>query len=679
MSEALEPVGAAEGESSLPIDPVGLFLRIRARWLWLLLAIVASVAIASAVSLRLGTRIYSAETLLLYRPVKGNTDSLNLQTQLSLIKTQANLAETRKRLGLKTNLESLGRDFEVKLQRNTDLLALQARDSDPKLAAAKAKTLRDVFLEQQDTARKAKLKNTLVDQEKRLQKVQNDLKQSEITLETFTLKNHIIDLDKQAQWYLEQVTNLQVLYEQAKVERSSVRLQASNIDRIISDLKARIEREKKENANMANLGDLNIQAQRLRDELHDDKQQRSGTALLKQKKLEYERAVRLRERGLISQSELDKDLAAYESQKALTVDTPQTKEWKTQIDAINAMAVPKGNTVTASGTVLQQVTLKSFDLQLSLVTQDQKVSRLEGAIRTAQARLDQIPKLQQTFQALTREVATRAAEKSNLEGLLGETRRAFESKGNDFTVASEASVPLTPTETTRRKFFVLGFLLLGGASTLGILALCLLDDKLLTPKELSLALGGAPVGQTFASPRPLDGAFLSRQLRRHLPRSKASLAIVSATAGEGKSQLMAELGKAWGEQGERLATIDLQTSSQNGQLPQLPQGWSGTHWHPSGQSAVSLSQLSAEQLKPWLQGLHEHFSLVLLEAPAAETGVAADLLAASCDQVLVVARARRTQKKAVALLKERLGKEGEAPLQGVLTATPEWFRFGTKA
>jgi uncharacterized protein involved in exopolysaccharide biosynthesis len=678
MPETLEPIGGAAGESSLPLDPIGIFLRLRARWTLLVLGLAASLAIASVVSLRLGTRIYSAETLLLYRPVKGNSESLNLQTQLSLIKTQANLAETRKRLGLKSNLESLGRDYEVKLQRNSDLLALQARDSDPKLAAAKAQTLRDVFLEQQDTARKTKLKNTLADQERRLQKVENDLKRSELELETFTLKNRIIDLDKQAQWYLEQLTNLQVLYEQAKVERSSVKLQAGNIDRIISDLKARIEKEKQENANMANLGDLNIQAQRLRDALHDDRQQRSGNALLRQKQLEYERALRLRERGLISQAELDKDQAAYESQKALTVDTPQTKEWKTQIDAINAMAVPKGNTVTTSGTVLQQVTLKSFDLQLSLVTQDQKVRRLEEAIRRAQARLDQIPKLQQTFQALTREVTTRAAEKSNLEGLLGETRRAFESKGNDFTIASEASIPLMPAETTRRKFFVLVFLLLEGVSTLGILLLCLLDDRLLTPKELSLALGGAPVGQTFASPKPLDAAFLARQLRRYLPGGAASLAIVSPVSGAGKSQLLKELSKAWGEQGERLAIVDLQSSGQNGQLPQLPPGWSGTPWQPSGNGPIALAQLSADQLKPWLHGMLEHFSLVLLEAPAAETGVAADLLAASCDQVLVVARARSTQKRSISHLKERLGKEGEAPIQGVLTDTPDWFRFRTR-
>lgn len=674
MSETVDQPAGGEGEAGIPFDPIGLFLRFRARWWLWLLCLLASLGVASVVGLRLGSRIYSAETLLLYRPTKGNSDSLSLQTQLNLIKTPANLEETRRRLKLKGNVENLARDFEVKLQRNTDLLALQARANEPQLAAAKARTLRDVFLEQQDSARKAKLKNILLDQEKRLQRVEKDLKHSELELENFTLKNRIIDLDKQAQWYLEQVTNLQVLYEQAKVERSSVRLQAGNIDGIIADLKARIEREKKENANMANLGDLNIQAQRLRDALHDDKQQRSGNALLTQKQLEYERAARLRERGLISQAELDKDRAAYESQKALTVDTPQTKEWKAQIEAINAMAVPKGNTVTASGTVLQQVTLKSFDLQLSLVTQDQKVKRLEEAIRTAQARLDAIPRLQQTFQALTREVATRATEKSNLEGLLGETRRAFESRGTEFTVASDATVPLAPTETTRRKLFVISFLLLAGSSTAAILLFCVVDDRLLTPKEFSLVLAGAPVATTYASTRPLDGAFLARQLRRNLRPGQASLAVVSAGPGEGKSEVMAELRRAWEEQGERVAFVDLQSCGQAGHLPEVPSQGNGDGWQPSGQGAVALSRLSAEHLRPWLNEMLQQFSLVLLEAPAAEEGVAADLLAACCDQVLVVARARRSRKQAVKQLRLRLQKEGEAPLQGVLTCTPEWFR-----
>lgn len=680
MSETLDAPQPREPESQLPIDPLGLALRLLSRLPILAVALLGSLAVGYMLGIRLGQRTYIAETILLYRPVKAGSESLNVQTQLNLIKTQANLEETRKRLGLKSSTEELARDFDVKLQRNTDLLTLLARDGQAQGAADKARTLRDVFLERQDRTRQQKLKNTLTDQEKRLAQVERELKQSERDLEAFTLKNRIIDLDKEAQWYLEQLTSLQVLYEQAKVERSSVHLQAGNIDRIINDLKAKIEREKQENASMSNLGDINIQAQRLRDALHDDKQQRSGDALLRQKALEYERAKRLRERGLISQAELDKDQAAYESQKALTVDTPQTREWKNKIDALNAVAIPKGNTSTPSGTVLQQITLKSFDLQLDLVTQDQKVNRLLEAIANTQARLDQIPKLQQKFLALKREVETRASEKSNLESLLSETRRAYEAKGNDFTIATEPVTPVAPFESSRRKVFLVTAVVLGGLSVLGVLALCLLDERVITPKELSLALGGASVGVRYTSPSPLDGAFLARQLRRQLHESKASVAVLSAHPGAGKSRLLADLAQAWLEQGEQVAYLDLQRCAQgSGELPAFPSPPPTNPWNPSGSGPVNSARLNSGEFSQWLSQVQQWASLILLEAPAADMGVNADLLAARCSNVLIVAASGQTDKGSLRALQQRLKAEGAERIQGVLTGAGPWLRRWAKS
>lgn len=664
---------AAEKEPGLPFDPMGLALRLLGRAPWLLLGWALAALLAIWLSLQFGSKVYQSETLLLYKPARGS-DSLTLQTQLNLVKTRPNLAQVQKRLGLKGELEQLARDFEVRLQRNTDLIIVSARAPQAETAARKARTLREVFLEQQDQSRKSKLQAQLGDLESRLQRVSQALKKAEKELEVFTLENRIIDLDKEAQWYLEQLTSLQVLYEQAKVEQSSVQIQAGNIDRIIGDLKARIEKEKAENASMSNLGDINIQVQRLRDALHDDKQDRSGRALLKEKKLEYERALRLRERGLVSQSEVDKLEAAYESQKALTVDTQQTREWKQKIDSLNAVAIPKGPTVTASGTVLQEMTLKSFDIQLSLVTQDQKLRRLREAVLAAQQRLEQIPRLQQKFLALRREVETRAAEKSNLEALVGETRRAFESRGSEFSTAAEAVAPLYPVESNRKKVFLLALLVLAGGWSASLLLLCVLDRSLLTPGELAQVLPESPIALLPApAGKELEWSFLAREIRRHFDHQGGlCLALVGwAPAGPSPAQALCQ---AWSEQGEQGYWFDL------GNLGKLPQALAA----PQGMTPptavvgpVSAAQLRPESLTPWLAEARSRGWLLILEVSGAARGVAADLVAGQVDGCILLCPARTPRSQAQQLL-ARLRGEGCQRFFGLLSDAPALVRRWSK-
>lgn len=485
----------AEESGGSSLEPLSFVYRVKQRWAIAGIGLAISLVGGLAGGAAFGSKAYRTETILFFRPSKAADEDSQLMTQLNLVKTRENLEDVRSKLKLTGTLEQLSGALTVDVERNTQLLSITGTGSSPEAARDLAVSLREAFISRQEGQRRKKIQSVVDGLDQRLQQVNKELRQSELKLQKFTVDNRVVDLDKEAQWYLQQLTSLQILYEQAQVERASVKIQAGNIDKIMQDLKDRIAKEKAESSAMDNLGDINIRAQRLRDLIHDDTSGRAGMALLKEKQVEYERAQRLHQKGLISQTDLERAQSAFESQKALSIDTPQVKEWKGQLEKYNALAVPKGNTAPPSGTVLQSMTLKSFDIQLNLVTQDQKVKKLLEAIEACQKRLDALPRLQRDFAALKRDLDTLAQEKTRLENLIAEKKQNLESNLSDFGLAQEAGLPVLPFKSNRKLVFA-GFMGIGAFVTLIVVILSAwFDRKVRTGKELALWAG---VGSGFA-------------------------------------------------------------------------------------------------------------------------------------------------------------------------------------
>ena len=664
-----------------------------------------------AVGLLLGARTYEAETVLLYKPA---TDAKNLYavpsvtTYADMVKIRCSLEDLSRRLSLDATLQKLDAACDVSVEKNSDLMIIHARWKSADTASSMANTLRDIFLESQSKVRKSEASKQVRDLEARLEAVGRRLKDADRALHDFTLANKVVNLGKEAEKYLDELTSIDLLYENAQVEKRSIEMKAASLDALQADLKRRVAEQKPGlTDDPQKVYELNIRLERLRDAIHEDQYIRSAAAELAQREVDLAQAKKLFEKGVISELEYEKAKNAYEKQKAIAVDTDKIKQWRAEIDKLHETVLPTDNLTSAP--VFREVMLKAFDIQLERAPVAEKVKYLETVRARVKEKLESLPKLQREYVDLSREVASREAEKQALDALLSQARRVFESETSDFGVVSEATPPAKPVRSTR----TLLCLIVACAGTFLAFALAvgleLMDTSVKSGAEFALKLplpllgiipeAGAgtihPDGPGFAPAEPFRIA--AQRIRSALPRKGARLLVVSAEHGEGRSVVMANLAASLGRQDERVLVIDGQLRAQEGnhalrslipasegplkglgeylsfqanEMKEViwPTFLPGVECLPRGGTAVVPEFLGSNRMRELLEQVSEQYSLVLLDVLPTSSSADAEALAPLADGILLVVRSRQCRASRILRSVERLNATRTPLIGGLLNA-----------
>lgn len=702
-------------EEGLGFDLLALIkgFRLHGRLIVLMVILSAIAGISSAYLF--GKKIYRSETILRYRkvgpgPVMGETNFI--LTQLNMIKLSANLEKVRERLQLNATISSLGHAITASPQRNTSLITIQGTWDDPVMVASLTNCIRDVFLENGLRTRQQEAGKKLEDLQKRLDTVKAQLISSQEKLKEFTTKNQVIDLDKEAQWYLEQMINLDMLYEQARIEEKTVSLQLENLGKLIDNLKLRVAEESKSNKTMENIGALNIKIGRLKEAINEDKSHRAAMVELTQKKAEYERAQELFKKRLISAADLERAKADFDKQQALAIDTEQTRTWKKEADELKKIVLPDQGKEGPSGEVLRSMMLKSFELDLTAVAIKDKVMHLEQTRNRVKEKLDQLPALQSQHAILSRDIAAGEQEKKTLEAELADIRSQFESNEFDFTVISDAKVPIYPYRSNRKT--------IAAGVGAGLLALCLaglllfelVNTSVRSEKDLELKLGLKVLGVIPAwegdrkelFPFSGNSAFIeefriiAKQIRSNLAGKGARLLVVSADDNEGKTMVASNLANCFGRTDEKVLLIDAQVrevdtaislidfisaGQRSAELSGLGEYLSfkaegveeiiaptllpRVSCIPRAGHAVIPDLLNSNRMKELLEKLSTEYSMIIIDSPAVLKYVDADILATMADAVLMVVRSGRCSKGNLVKAARRLEQAKTQIIGAILT------------
>ncbi|MFZ5949930.1 MAG: polysaccharide biosynthesis tyrosine autokinase [Candidatus Rifleibacteriota bacterium] len=698
-------------KEALGFDPLTILTGLRLKFKHLIFIGFFSAVLGILAALTMGQTTWQSETILRYKkvgenPTMGETNFL--VTQLSLVKLPANLEATRQILGLPSKIENIGRAIEVTLQRNTSLLIIKGTWSDPALAASLTATIRDVFLENTLKIRQQENQKKQTDVESRLNEVIAELKTAEKNLQDFTISNNVIDLDKEAQWYLEQMISTDLLYEQAQIEEKTIGLQVSNLGKIIDNLKQRVAEEAANSSTMENLGDLNIKMQRLKDAIHEDKTHRAAQAELKQRELEYNQAQELFNRRLIAAAEVEKAKNAFERQKALTVDTEKTSAWKKDLDGLHQRVLPNKGEDGPAGTLLKSMMLKSFELDLESVAVKDKVEHLKAARARVKEKLDKLPTLQRDFVKFSREVAAREAEKKILEAELVAVKSSVESKEYDFTVVSQPAKPVFPHRSNRRIIAISVTSILFFAGLMLLIGLEFLDTSIKSERDclakLDLELLGvlssvSPSHTTF--PGEKDSVLveqfriIAQQLRTRLPDKGTTILVVSAEECEGRTMVTTNLACCFGRTDERVLMIDAQVRNietntsikdfilttkdqalrglgdylsfraQNTDEIVFPTSMARVSAIPRVGEAVIPDLINSNRMKELLNQICNEFSIILVDSPPVTGFVDADILCTHATAVLLIIRSRKTQLSAIKKAIKRI-RDTRTPIIGVI-------------
>jgi len=565
-------------------QPEIMLLGILKRWKIMLICFIASCFIAFLVGKYAVKKVYKAKTVLVYKPMPefDNNQSINSRySLLGLVKIEDNIAEVRKRLNLKATISQIASAIDVYMPNKTSLMFIKVKWNSAKESAEIANSICDIFMEKQIKLRKAKTEMEFDDLTKRLETVNQKLKDAEQNLLDFTMKNKVVDLPQEAQWLLEQLTSVELLYEQTKMERQTIDLQSTNLEQIIVDLKARVAKEKAQtSANMESISTLKARAERLNEKITDDKDFRANSALLAEKEIDMERKKKLVKKGYISKSEYDEAFAEYQEQKALTIDSEQIKRWRAELSKVDDSLVPNANNKTTNlGRLMHDLMLRSFNIQLQKVSLGAKVKSYEKVLKNTNAKLERLPEIQRIFATLTREVTLKEHEKVSLEAILGKISRIMRSDNSEFSIVSKANVPMYP-KTKHRKIIMLLIVFWGTfAGLFFVIALELLDTSIKNQKDFLLKLNEPVLGvlpkirpefiaypkKKIYEPNTIDNESsahleLFRKMIRHIriaiPKKGARILVTSLTSGEGKTLVTTNLAACFGRQDERVLLID---------------------------------------------------------------------------------------------------------------------------
>ena len=715
-SHPAEPAPAGE---KLPFEPFTLLKALwQKRW-WLVLIVVIAAGAGLGAALAFGTRIYHAQTIMLFKPGTAGTpeeQEAAIKTLLNLVKIEANLREVRKRLNLAATLPDLAKAIEIYEQGDTHMVVFRAQWTDADTPAKLANTLRDVFFEFLE-ARKKKKEARPDEQQaeiaEKLREARTELKEADDKLDRFITDNQVVDLEKQVQWTLEEKTNLEFVFQNATVEKRTLDLQMSNLDKIIKDLGDKANQEAASASASEDLGDLNIRFRRLRDAIHDDRWNRAQAATLAHLESVYQSTKKLYDKGMVPKAELVKAQTELERQKALSVDTPQIEKWKDDIKELDKVVIPKkGGSAGPSAKLLHQMMMRYFEVQLSHVAIEAKVEYLRGALDRVQEKLNNLTKLQRRLVTLKREVSSAEAEKKRLEDLLAQLKTKQQPAASQLELLSTAQPPIRRTESNRKLIAIglTGFLSMAGFGL--ILLMALLNPRIRSSAELIHKLEVPVLSQVPNLPPEQAGLpdcenpatmehmrIAASRLRKKMPASGVKILLASTLNQEGKTFAAAQMASYLGRRDERVLLIETREADESGLLPEQtgldlsdllldgekteglseylnliaatsreilhPTCMPGVDLLPMGQEDIPAELLASKRMAELMEELSSIYSVIIWDAPPALTGESAITAAGLVDGIVLVVAAETAKTGQLKRAKARLSEKG-APILGAI-------------
>ncbi len=619
-------------EPRLPFDPVTVLVAVLYRWRRMLLAGAGATALGVLVGLGAGTRMYTAETVLLHRPRPSvwigprerGIDSLSLRTKLNLVKVRSNLEEVRERLGVSATLTQLGSAIAVTDQRETDLLIVRSQWSDAATARDLATTMSDVFLKSQVLIR-----------------------------------------------YREERSVVEQLRREAVDEAERLQAQLDDFGRITADLQERIALERAQSPEDEGLGQLSIRMSQLRDAIRDDQDRRANGALLEKAELQLSRIEALHATSAATDQELEEARAERDRLEAITVDTEQIAAWRAELERLQRVVLPSEDETTASAPLLQAVMFRALEAEFDLASARERVAQFE-AVRSA---LDEQIGVLDGYRG--------SAEGDSIPRGLAEA---------DFQVVTPARTPVRPSSSNRRLVAAAAWILLFSAGLVFVVGAELLTSRFRSGRELSLradlpVLGVIPDEAGSADRAALQDArfrILAQSLLTELPTAGSRVLVSSAERGEGRTTATLRFASALGELGERVLVIDAdgRRSSRDGVTLA---GAMGVEAAASGSSSPVPSRLSGVDFLELQGGLDEpsfvpvgsetgprkagSYRLVLIDGPPVLPDADAQRLAETVDGVLMVTRSHQTRGRSVRAALARLEVGRDRIVLGVLNAT----------
>jgi polysaccharide biosynthesis transport protein len=232
------------------MDEIQKYLQIAYRRKWIALTVFSSVVVVSVLYTIFATPLYEATGQLLLKRNRSSTGDIGeklgqfealgsqsspLSTEIEVIKSMPISKKTIAELGLK---DAKGNDISyaafigalrIKNTRQTDILEVVYRDSNPAKAASIVNKLFEIYIQNDITNNRQEAQSARVFIEKQLPQVEEVVKQAELALRQFKESNQVIDLGSEAKSAVDTISNIRNQASAVQTELSSTTVESKNL------------------------------------------------------------------------------------------------------------------------------------------------------------------------------------------------------------------------------------------------------------------------------------------------------------------------------------------------------------------------------------------------------------------------------------------------------------------
>ncbi len=548
------------GRESLDIDRKQYLLKLKRRWKPALAVFLATVGATGIVSLLL-PKSYQAEGRLLF---KQNTSasltevgeeagrltnlSINqtpLNNELQKLTTNAILQETINQLQLTNDEgkplepEDLRRSLNIDLIGGSDIIQVNYKNKDPKMAAEIVNTLMNVYVQQQFHRNQSESASAEEFINQQLPTVESSLSEVQSELETFRAKNNIVDLEEEKRVLVKELGTLN-----QQIATTGAQLQG--IQAQTSALKSQLGLNLNQALTVNQLGKTPL----------------IESTLEELAKTEAELAE---ERTRFQNSH--PSIIALEAKKA---QLKQTLEQKIRQTVGRGVKVSQG-LLKSDG--IQENTVERFiNLKIEELSQQRQLDSLNQSYKTYSKRANELPRLEKQEQELLRRVETANTTYTNLLDSLQEVKLAENQQTGNLEIIEVAQVP-EQGSSGKMGLMLLGIILGLFLSNLTAIFLEMQDCSLRTIGEIKHKLPYKVLGMIPLDPEAHQkgivvqtepDSFTSeiyRMIQVNLKfvtsqKPPKVILVTSSVPGEGKSTFSANLGAAIAQLGRKVLLID---------------------------------------------------------------------------------------------------------------------------
>jgi len=231
------------------------YLFVLRRRIWLILAVFIVVSVVTVLHLKRQIPIYQARASLVIEPQQkqdfispgaAELVGLDLETQMELIKMSPVLGQVVSQLGLSTAppespkfqsaVKALSRSISLGMLRNTKIINITAKHTNPELARDIANAVAQAYINQDRLSRLQAGRDTVRWLSVQLADIKTKLQQAEQAFQSFKEREKMVSLDYKRSEEIEELSKLNASYTNAQMKRLEVEMTLKQLENASGDI-----------------------------------------------------------------------------------------------------------------------------------------------------------------------------------------------------------------------------------------------------------------------------------------------------------------------------------------------------------------------------------------------------------------------------------------------------------